>query len=294
MPDISVWNKCNNKCIMCTNPKEYSSSTPKGNYDLKSQIKKLDMYLKGQKVFVHSSKNDNYINLTGGEPTLHPHFLVLLKYIRNKFPRTPITLLTNGRRFSDLSFTKKFCAIAKRPFTVAISFHSYNKKTFEKITAIKGSFNQTLTGIENIIKNFEGEIEIRIVIHSYNINDIEKTILFLKELFCGHKNWHITIIHYEIEGVGEKNKNKILLKLSRSVKKLIEIEKTLKQIPFRLYHFPLCILPSSLKKYAWATLGEDEIVFTKKCKECKLKKRCVGLMKRYFELYGDYELKPVK
>lgn len=293
MPDISLWNICNNKCIMCTNPREYSISNPNGNYDIKTQIKKLKLYIEGIDVYHSNSNKKNYINITGGEPTLHPDFFRFITYLRKELPEIPVSILTNGRSFANIRFVKKFVSVAKNPFSVAVSFHSYNKKTFEKITGIKNSYEQTLSGIKNLIINFKGQIEIRIVIHRLNIKELEKTVLFLKDFLLGYKNWHITIIHYEIEGMSEKNKKKIFLKLSDSAKKLSSIKEILKNTNFRLYHFPLCILDRDLRKYAWITLSMDERIYTEKCRRCRVKKKCLGLMKRYYELYGDSELKTI-
>jgi len=38
----------------------------------------------------------------------------------------------------------------------------------------------------------------------------------------------------------------------------------------------------------------DERIYTEKCRLCRLKKKCLGLMKRYYELYGDNELKTIR
>lgn len=295
MPDISFWNKCNNKCIMCTNPREYSLSNPIGNYDLKTQIKKINMYLDGIEDVYYSNRNrKDYINITGGEPTIHPNFFHLIKYINDKTKNIPITILSNGRKFADEKFTRKFAAISNKRFTVAISFHSLNKQTFEKITGIKNSYQQTLSGIINLSKYFQGNIEIRIVIHKLNVNEIEKTMLFIKDILIANKNWYIVLIHYEIEGVGEENKNKIRLKLSESANILKGINtEFFKIISIRLYHFPLCVLTPELRKYAWVTLSNEDVIYTQKCKGCKARKRCVGLMRRYYELYGDDELKKI-
>ncbi|MGC9069847.1 MAG: radical SAM protein [Elusimicrobiales bacterium] len=295
MPDISLWNKCNNRCIMCTNPRDYSNSDPYGNYDLKTQIKKINLYLQGKDdVFYPNHKRKDYINITGGEPTLHPNFFHLIRYFSDKFKKTPITLLTNGRRFSDETFAKKFSAITNERFTAAISIHSYRSDVFDKITGVKKSYHQTISGLMNLMKYFCGSIEIRTVVHKLNIEDLKQTILFVKDLMIAYRNWYHVIIHYEIEGVGEENRKIIKLKLSDSAKVIEEIdEDILKASNIRLYHFPLCILNPRLRRYAWKTLPDNEIIFTKKCEKCILKKKCLGLMKRYYELYGDDELKTV-
>lgn len=295
MPDISLWNKCNNRCIMCTNPKEYSFSNPVGNYDIKTQIKKINLYLNGIEDVYYSNKDrKDYINITGGEPTIHPHFFYIIKYLSEKIKNLPITILSNGRKFADEKFTKKFSNISDERFTVAVSFHSYKKETFEKITRVKNSFEQTLNGITNLSKYFKGNIEIRTVVHKLNIKDLENTMWFIKDLLLTHKKWYYVVIHYEIEGMGEYNKERIKLKLKESSEIIEKIDiRLLEMINVRLYHFPLCVLNRRLRRYSWITLPKEEVVFTTKCQGCNLRKRCVGLMKRYYELYGDSELKKV-
>lgn len=293
MPDICFWNKCNNRCIMCTNPKVFSLSSPEKNYDLKTQILKWNNFLKGKKVY-ENSDDRTYINITGGEPTLHPDFFALLWYLRKKEKNLPITLLTNGRKFSNKDFALKFSKIAAQPFSVAVAFHCSKEKIFEKITGIKNSFKETLLGIDNLFKYFNGEIEIRIVLHKLNIKYFKETVEFLKKRYSRFKNWHITIIHYEIEGIAFKNKKKVYLPLKKSSEIIYKNFDVLKDINFRLYHFPLCVVNPILRKYCMITLPIEERVYTKKCKKCILKKNCVGLMIDYYRLYGDSELKTIK
>lgn len=295
MPDIAFWNKCNNKCIMCTNPQEFSNSTPFGQYDIISQIKKINLYLKGMKVYESNADNKTYITLTGGEPTLHPDFFKLLAYIRRKFPHTQINLLTNARRFSRKPFLKKFINIATMPFSVAINFPSVDRKIFEKITRAKSSYQQTKKAIENLFLYFKGFIEIRIVITRLNFKNVDKTLEYLLKKYGSFKNLRIVLIHYEIEGAGEENNKKIELSLTRSSKQISAIKDIIINSPveIRLYHFPLCVVDKELRKYCWITLERKERVYTDKCRKCKLKRQCLGLMKRYYEIYGDNELKPV-
>lgn len=293
MPDICFWNKCNNRCIMCTNPRVFSLSSPQKNYDLKTQILKWTDFSKGKKVYENSTDN-TYINITGGEPTLHPDFFALLWFLRRKAPKLPITLLTNGRKFADEKFLEKFSKIAIPPFCVAVSFHSCEKKIFDTITGISNSYYEVLKGIDNLFKYFKQEIEFRIVLHKLNIKSLGKTLVFLKNRYKNYRNWHITLIHYEIEGMALKNRKKIFLRLTSSADMIYKNFEILKGINFRLYHFPLCILKPDLRKYAMITLPIEERVYPKKCNGCIFKKECVGLMKDYYEIYGDREIKAVR
>lgn len=294
MPDIALWNKCNNKCLMCTNSADFYKIKT-FLYTYKKQIEKLEKYLNGEiKVYWKNSKKKNYISITGGEPTIHPDFLKIIYYIRKRLPKIKINLLSNGRRFANENFTKKFSKIFFYPSSVAIPIHHSIPKYHDEITGINNSFDETIVGVKKLIKYFSGDIEIRIVVHKMNIKFLGEIIDLVKSLFKNsNKSYQISIIHYEIEGVAETNKNIIKLKLKDAIKEICKLKLDFGKEKIFLYHYPLCLLPKHYRKFALKTLPKDEVVYTSKCKKCKLKIKCVGLMKRYYELYGDKELKTI-
>ena len=295
MPDVCVWNKCNNRCIMCPNPDEFVNSPSEGNYDLKTQIKKLNLYLKGTKVYEGNKEFDNYINLTGGEPTIHRDFFKLIYCFRKELSHIPITLLTNARKFKDEKFTIKFIKLAKQPFSVAVNFPASKKNIFEKITAVKGSFLETLKGIQNLMKYFNGNIEFRIVLIKQNYKYLDNTLIYLYKKFKKYRNWRVAIIHYEIEGKSLENHKKISVKLSQTARELSKMKEWILNFnrEIRLYHYPLCVVDKELRKCCWITLPEEERIYTQKCEKCTLKRKCLGLMLEYYKIYGDYELNPL-
>lgn len=131
MPDICFWNKCDNKCVMCTNPPAFSNLSPIGNYDFKTQLAKLEAYLSGVKDTYYSNRQrHDYLAITGGEPTMHPQFFALLYALRKRLPETPITLLTNGRRLGEKKFFEKFLKIARQPFSVGVPLHAHRAREF--------------------------------------------------------------------------------------------------------------------------------------------------------------------
>ncbi|MEW5950951.1 MAG: radical SAM protein [Elusimicrobia bacterium] len=293
MPDICFWNKCDNKCVMCTNPPEFSRSSPLGNYDIKTQIEKLEAYLSGVKDTYYSNRQrHDYINITGGEPTIHPDFFPLLYALRKRLPETPITLLTNGRRLGDKKFFDKFLKIAKQPFSLGVPLHAGEKKLFEKITQVKGSFEQTIKCLNNLYNFFPGKVQIRVVLHKLNFRKAGEIADFVFKKWG--KRFSLAFIHYEIEGMSDINSKKVGLKLKESAKILKESHKHLKNLNFELYHYPLCVLDANLRKYAKITLPAEERVYPKKCLKCYLRKKCLGLMKEYYKVYGDKELRPEK
>lgn len=290
MAGFAIWNKCNNNCLMCTNPLDFR---PNDRSDAYSSDKVFSRIKKWSEENKFSKEN---INLTGGEPTLHPHFLDLLAKIRKFYPENRIVLISNGRMFSYPKFAKR--CLETKDLTLEISLHASTAKRHDLITKTNGSFIQTVRGIKNILacKKPSQEVEIRVVISKLNCEDTEKTVKFIKKNFPGVDR--IILIFLEMEGSAEKNLKQVGLTYKEytkylSLKKLKKWSNELPE-PIRLYHFPLCVLPFQLWKYAWRTLDEREIVFLEKCKFCPYKKYCLGIPRDYPRLIGEQEFRPIK
>lgn len=297
MPDIPVWNKCDNKCVMCTNTPDFARQGA-SNYGLRGQVGKLERYLKGLgPVYLKNADKAGYVSLTGGEPTLHPDFLKVITYFRRRLPGTPITLLSNGRRFSGRAFTEKFCAAARPPFAVAVALHGPSARVHDAVSGVKGSFVQTAAGLKNLL-SIQGApaLEIRLVLHRRNIAVLDKTIAFLLKAFPDTGKYRVTAIHYEIEGMSLAHQRRLALRLSDSAAALGACLPLIRKFrDFRLYHFPLCTVRKELRPLCRVTLpAEDRVYPQSACGSCRARRKCLGLMAEYRKFFGDAELKPLR
>lgn len=298
MPAISVWNKCNNKCIMCTNMKEYSEGSSE-QYTLKNQIKKMEEYILGNtSIFYKGSENSNYIALTGGEPTLHPDFLKLLNYYRKRCSNVQITLLTNGRTLANEEFAKKYLSAVGSLGRTIIPLHSSEPQEHDYISGVEGSFLQTVKGLENLFRlaSPRHEIGLRYIHHGIGKNRLERTLNFILEKFPNTSRYSVSIIHFEIEGQSEINEKEIHLSLKDSAAEVLAAKPIIEKFNnISLFHYPLCVLHPSLRKYALITLPASERVYPEKiCGHCCRREDCVGLMVDYNRLFGDKELEAIK
>lgn len=284
--DISFWNKCNNNCLMCTNPADFKESA--APFDIKQFKKQIK-----QKRLAEDREEVETIYLTGGEPTIHPIFFSLIGSLRRIFPVAKFNILSNGRRFFYSDFVKRCIDFGFNDFIIPI--HGYNGRTHDFVTGVKGSFEQTLGGIKNILslRKSNQKIEIRIIITKVNYKNLTKILDFLlKDLFEIDR---VVLIFMEYEGEAIKNIKKIKLTYKRFLPEFGEIKKYLNKFKeIRFYHFPLCAMPKEFWPYMWRTLREDEVVFTKKCAICGVKKFCLGIHKNYLDLFGDREFEPIK
>jgi len=272
---------------MCTNPEEpWPAWDGSFDYDfesIKNRLSKKEEELKKSEI----------IYLSGGEPTLHPHFLEILKYINQKFPKLKIMLLTNGRTFYYEKFSKIFTSI--KNLSIAVSFHGHNSKTHDSITRMPGSFNQVCQGLKNILKNRRSgqEVEVRVVITGKNYKSLGDILALLEKKFPSIDR--IVIVFLEIEGHAVRNLKAVGVTydkfnpiLEKNRKMIISSEKV------RLYHFPLCKVPFGLWPYVWRTLPEKEVSFAKICDSCLYKKHCLGVHKMYLKYIGEEGIKPIR
>jgi MoaA/NifB/PqqE/SkfB family radical SAM enzyme len=291
MPDIAFWNKCNNKCVMCTNEGGFARNGSR-HYGLRPQVEKLERWLGGRgQVYLKNDDTRGAVSLTGGEPTIHPDFFRLLAYFRRRLPEYGITLLSNGRRFADAEFARRFLKIAVPPFSVAVPVHSASPALHDKIAGVKGAFAQTLAGLRNLFPGGTG-LEIRLVLHKLNIKKLKPLLAFLLDNFPDTRRYRVCAIHYEIEGMSLANHRRLAISLKESAGALGAALPLVKRFnDFRLYHFPRCLVRPELRPLCRVTLPPEDRVYTAKCRGCRARRGCLGLMAEYYKAFGDGELR---
>lgn len=280
MECLPVWNHCNNKCLMCSNPPDYAAI---GEYSLEAL----------QAAAAKFSKKETDIYLTGGEPSLNPCFFDLLAFLRARFPRARILMDTNGRMFAYPAFAARCVAIGNMEFQVSLC--GYDARSHEAVTLTPDSFGQAVAGIKNLLllKERGAEVEVRFVLTRLSLGGLEKVYKFVRAKLPGIKA--LVLIFLEMEGHAGRNSKTVGLRYGEAVKPVEALFAGLKNPPFevKLYHFPLCTLPPRLWKYAWRTLPDKEITFPAQCGLCKVKQYCLGVHKDYLKFYGAEEFKPV-
>ncbi|OGF24990.1 hypothetical protein A2303_05335 [Candidatus Falkowbacteria bacterium RIFOXYB2_FULL_47_14] len=281
--DLCVYDKCNNQCLQCTNPDSpWPAWDGSFDYDYDSITKRLR---KDKAKFLA----DDSIYLTGGEPTIHPDFLEILKYLASNFPKQRIKLLTNGRRFMYEDFARQVLRINDN-FEIDLSIYGPDETAHDKVTRSRGSFRQTIAGLRNILnlKNRKQVIGVRFIVTGLSYKHIGD---FLEMLLAGGFGTvdRVIIVFWEAEAQAVKNlkETKVDFRKTRPY-----LDKALplfgKFRDLRLYHFPLCTLPVRAWPYAWRTLPAHEVTFLPVCHECLYKDLCLGVQKTYLK-YVDRE-----
>jgi MoaA/NifB/PqqE/SkfB family radical SAM enzyme len=217
---------CNNCCIGC--------STPSENHDI----------LSTQEVFseLKKCKREGYkeVHFFGGEITLRKDFFKILSFSKKLFDSVAIT--SNGRMFYYDLFVKKVSKL--KIDIINISLHGHNEKVHEMWTRTPGSFNQTLNGIKNLVKN-KMNININCVLWKGNYKYVNVFLDLLIDL--GVKS--VVFLNINPIGFGEKQYNSLAFDLEN----LDYLNKSLllysnKFDKITLEDFPFCTFSSLIYK----------------------------------------------
>lgn len=126
---------CNNQCTFCATGNRF-----KGHANLTHYISLLT---------AHYQKGIRLVDFDGGEPTLYPHFLKVIRHARQT-GYEKINLTTNGRLLAYEETARK--VLASGLTELLISFHGHTAGYHEHQTQAPGSYAQTLAGIRNMLK----------------------------------------------------------------------------------------------------------------------------------------------
>lgn len=293
--DIKVGFYCNNQCAFCVQGRKRDYLPAKSVKEIKNSL--AEAYAKGKREVV----------FTGGEPTLHPHFLELVKIAKN-LGFEQIQIQSNGRIFAYENFCIKTISAGATQFSPAL--HGHNAKIHDFLTEAPGSFDQTVKGIKNL-KKLNQYVLTNTVITSKNYRYLPQIANLLVGL--GVDQFQFAFIH--ILGSAQKNQGWIVPKKSSIipyVKKGIDIgvkagiKVTTEAIPYCLLrgyedHIAEEIIPKTRIYDAGFTV-EDYAEYRKNsgklkseaCEKCKCTSVCEGPWKEHVELYGWSEFKPIK
>lgn len=159
----SITNKCNLKCLYCS---QNSGNEIDNELDF-DEVKKIIDELEMNKVSV--------IAFTGGEPFLREDLPDILRYANSKNIRCQIT--TNG-----LAIAEGYpLEVLSRFIKIRISLDSFNSGTHDYLRNKKGCHKKVLKAIE-IVKKVGIPIEIVTTISKKNIKEIDNIFEFIKSL----------------------------------------------------------------------------------------------------------------
>jgi radical SAM protein with 4Fe4S-binding SPASM domain len=162
--DLALTFRCQNDCVHCYSggPHDTPELTTEEWKEVIDRVHKIGVFL---------------LTFTGGEPTLREDLPELLRYAQEKGIVTG--LITNGRRLKDKEYVQKL-EDAGLDF-VQITLESHDPTIHDAITRVKGSWEETVEGIRNIVPT-QIYITTNTTLNKFNAKSFLKTIEFLHKI----------------------------------------------------------------------------------------------------------------
>jgi His-Xaa-Ser system radical SAM maturase HxsC len=259
---ILLTEQCNNYCLMCSQPPKRVDD----HWLLEEAIETVRLI----------PQTTETLGITGGEPTLFGDgFIELLGHIKRWLPRTSLHVLSNGRRFSDIGFAKKYAAVDHPDMMVGIPVYSDDPARHDYVVQAKGAFDETIKGILNM-KRLNQKVEIRVVVHKQTCEDLPALAEFIARnlLFVDH----VTLMGLELTGFTRANLESLWIdpveykdKLSRSVRIL-----TTYGIRTSIYNHPLCLVNRDVEPWYVRSISDWKNEYASECEPCTRKHECGG------------------
>jgi SynChlorMet cassette radical SAM/SPASM protein ScmF len=181
-----VAGSCNLRCRHCWISPEYSKGA-EGAFIKPEYVEKAVMEAKPIGL--------NFVKLTGGEPTLHPHIREIVSIVNRHGIR--FGMETNGTLID--SEMAKFFRKNEHFSSISVSIDGIDSETHEFLRAVAGSYDKAITGIRNLV-NAGFRPQLICTLHKKNISQLPEIISLAESLGCGSVKFN----HLQKMGRGEE------------------------------------------------------------------------------------------
>ncbi len=245
---------CNNSCIFCEKPKRAQIS--KNTNEIISLL------------FEKKQKGYDYVEFTGGEPTLRKDLVKLVKSAKLYGYKT-ISMMTNGRMLSNKNYAKEIVDAGIN--LIVVSIHGHNFKVHQELTRGFNGFNQTMDGIKNLHELDFYNIGANCVVNKLNYQYVIEIAKLFRDLRIKKASFSFV----------NNNKNAYFLPTYQEViPKFSELVKFAKdnKLDYNIKDYPLCLLDKKLFNKTFYTSypmfindkSKNQILI-KPLKKCELK-----------------------
>jgi len=300
--EIQLGHMCNNRCVFCVSGQETAlgRARPLDREPILEQIRAA--FAAGQRK----------ITLLGGEPTLQPAFLdVVRETVRLGFEE--IVIFTNGVKTARAAFVDEILATGGR-FTFRFSFQGATEEAHERTTRKVGSFARLVQSMKHVHERGQTlTVNMCVVKSNYESVDVFPDLL----LPLGASQLHLDMVRPLDAGVRTESEFAEMIPQYSAMVPALErmIHGFPKSFDVNIGNLPYCISPQLArfihhdgeKTMTIAVDGEkklskpwDKYLVKRRdkskpatCKQCVFDARCSGVFEKYREMYGDGEFLPV-
>ncbi len=300
--EIQLGHMCNNRCVFCVSGQETALGRA-GPLDREPILAEI------RSAFAAGHRK---ITLLGGEPTLQPAFLdVLRETVRLGFEE--IVIFTNGVKTARAAFVDEIIATGGR-FTFRFSLQGATEEAHERTTRKDGSFARLVQSMKHV--HARGQtltVNMCVVQSNYESVDVFPALL----LPLGVSQLHLDMVRPLDAGVRTESEFSDMIPHYSAMVPALErmIRGFPKGFDVNIGNLPYCISPQLApfihhdgeKTMTIAVDGAkklskpwDKYLVKRRdkskpapCKQCVFDARCSGVFEKYREMYGDGEFSPV-
>lgn len=272
---IFVTERCNSNCLMCSQPPKDHDDT--GHF-LAANLELIRLVSPGPET----------IGITGGEPTLlEGKLITLMSALRDQWPTTHVHILTNGRRFAWVDFTREFSAVNHPSTMLGIPLYADDPVIHDYVVQAKDAFDQTVIGMHQLAR-FGQQIELRVVLHQQTIarlvplaHYVTRNLPFLS---------HVALMGLEPTGYTPRNRDKLWIdpvEYQDALEEAVEVL-SVHGMNVSIYNHQLCLLRESLWGFARKSISDWKNVYLPPCQECGVLDKCGGLFASAVKFHSPY------
>ena len=165
-------NSCDNSCLFCKPSRVRKVLT-------EVELKDIEIDLFRQVLDLKKRGLDEYLEISGSDPIQYNGIVRFIKYIKRDLNFKTIMLSTHGRNMHNLKLVKELerSGLDK----LRIPLYGSNGKIHDSVTQEKGSFEETLKGVQNVFRHAP---EIKITITSLIMKQNYKDGIKILRLAC--------------------------------------------------------------------------------------------------------------
>lgn len=292
---IDIGFSCNNNCLFCVNETDHIRNLDLPTCEVKAMLQETKAFFDG-------------IIFNGGEPSIRTDIVELVSYAKEIGFKT-IMMISNGRMFAYPDFCVRLFSAGLN--LVFVTIEASHAALHDRLTAVKGSFNETIQGIRNLKKNGT-EVYTNTVINKINCPDLPNLPLLLSRLGISYAK--LSFIRAKGSNLQKKGIGTIVPKIGDVVP---FVRKTADNfiklgLDFTIQEIPPCVMKTHIpwirkgaKMPQLKTLAANkEGSFIKKygrggnlklphCLSCIYDKECLGPWGEYVAHFGGHEFMPV-
>ncbi len=255
--------QCDNYCLMCSQP-------PKDRDD-------AWLFDRAKKVISLLPPGTQALSLTGGEPTLRVDALIdLLEHCQRVAPGLSVHLLTNGRRFADSEFTRRYAAVGISDIMAGIPVYAPEPGLHDFIVQATGAFDETVHGILNLA-SLGQPVEIRVVVQRHTVPVLAGLAAFIVRNLPFVAQ--VALMGLEMTGLARPNAPLVWADpadYQHELARAVDILATA-GITTRIYNHQLCVLDRRLWRYAVRSISDWKNDYLDICRSCSVRDACGGV-----------------